>query len=506
MRKTLTSLLLACALLLSCMPALSEAASQAGENFVMAGFDGDSVQHDWNTNLFFQRMQERTGISFTFRQFTDYAAWSAEKARLFAGDDLPDVLFKAELTPQETVSYYESGKLIDLKPYLAENAPNLTALFAKHPDWEKAVTLADGAIVALPALDSLHTQNAMWINKTWLEALKLDMPTDAASLINVLTAFKNDDPNRNGKKDEIPFTFLGPWDLKFLAHAFGQIANDYNVYADGAGKVHFMAAEDTYREFVAWAAELYQKGLLDKNGFSTADALRTVTDEKAAAVYGVFFANKSTAFLTSALGSQYTVLQPLSWEGTQTYRDFLGPVTRGTFAITSACKDPAALIRWVDSLYGEEGGVLALFGLEGTEYAYNENGTWRFLGATEELTSILQNATICDSGFLPWLDPVDFQLKHEDQNTTALIRSLLELNQIAVLPFPYYTLTAQEQAYIDPLQMALGTFVDESLARFVTGETPLDDASWQEYLSNLDQMGLPDFTAFWQQVLDGQAR
>ena len=36
--------------------------------------------------------------------------------------------------------------------------------------------------------------------------------------------------------------------------------------------------------------ELYQEGLLDPDGFVTADALRRITDEDAEAVYGVFFA------------------------------------------------------------------------------------------------------------------------------------------------------------------------------------------------------------------------
>jgi uncharacterized protein Usg len=56
------------------------------------------------------------------------------------------------------------------------------------------------------------------------------------------------------------------------------------------------------------------------------------------------------------------------------------------------------------------------------------------------------------------------------------------------------------------MQMEIGRFVDESLARFVIGETPLTDESWQSYLSQLDGMGLKSFVSFWQQTLDGQAR
>ena len=506
MRKPLVSLLLACALLTAFLPALSEEPPREQKSFVLAGYVGDDTQQDWNSNLFFQRMEERTGISFEFRQFTDYAAWTAEKNRLFAGDELPDALFRAELTLKETLAYYESGKLIDLSPLLADYAPNLYALLEANPAWREAITLPGGAIAALPAINPLRAQNAMWINKTWLERLKMNMPTDAASLRGVLEAFKTQDPNRNGNADEVPFTFLGPWDLKFLAHAFGLYANDYNMYVDASGTAQFMPAMDRYREFVAWVSELYKAGLLDKNGFTTADALRKVTDEKALAAYGLFFGPTPTTFLPAAQAAEYAILPPLQYEGRQIYRSFLGPVARGTFAITSACENPEVLLKWVDALYSEEGGTLALLGQEDVEYAFNENGTWRWLMAPEELTNVIQAVTLRDSDAYPLLNPVNFQLKFEDEKTVELVRSLMELGQAATLPFPLVTLTAGQQDAIAPMQMEIGRFVDESLARFVLGETPLTDESWQDYLMKLEDLGLSSFIAFWQQVLDGQAR
>ena len=507
MRKSIVSLFLACLLLLAYVPAYSQQASDAEKSFVMAGFDGDNVQHDWNTNLFFQRMQEKTGISFEFRQFTDFDAWAAEKTRLFAGDELPDVLFKAELSSQEVVSYYESGKLIDLAPLLSENAPNLTALLDQNPEWRKAITLSDGAIPALPAINSIRDQNAMWINKTWLDDLKLQIPTDTASLRTVLTAFKTQDPNHNGKADEIPFAFLGPWDLKFLAHAFGLTANDYNVYADASGKVNFMPSDEKYREFISWLSGLYADKLLDQNGFITADTMRSVTDEKALATYGILMGPTPGSFLPASQRTQYVLLQPLSYNGTQVYRDFTGPVTRGTFAITSACKDPAALLKWVDFLYSEEGGQLAFVGLENTEYAINaDNGTWRLLGGSEEASSISQSATISGGGTLPGITPISFLKKFENPASVQIFSSVEELGNIAKMPFPYYILTEEQDAYIGPMQTQIGRFVDESLARFVIGEVPLTDESWQDYLTKLNDLGLPAFVDFWQQVYDGQAR
>jgi putative aldouronate transport system substrate-binding protein len=209
-----------------------------------------------------------------------------------------------------------------------------------------------------------------------------------------LEAFKTQDPNHNGKADEIPFAFLGPWDLKFLAHAFGLTANDYNVYVDASGKVGFMPGEEKYREFVAWLTELYGGKLLDQSGFITADTMRTVTDENAPATYGMIMGPTPGSFLPVSQRKQFVLLPPLSYNGTQVYRDFVGPIGRGAFAITSACQDPATLLQWVDFLYTEEGGRLAFAGLENTEYAINaDNGTWRLLGSPEEVSAISQSAS-----------------------------------------------------------------------------------------------------------------
>ena len=105
----------------------------------------------------------------------------------------------------------------------------------------------------------------------------------------MLQAFKDKDPNRNGKRDEIPLSFLGAYDLKYLAHAFGLAANDFNLFVK-EGQAAFMPLEEDFWAFLSWCRALYQGGLLNKNGFSTLDAFRRVSDAKATRVLGAFFA------------------------------------------------------------------------------------------------------------------------------------------------------------------------------------------------------------------------
>ena len=253
--------IVACLIIL-CMLSGMTAACADPASFVMAGYDTEDSRHVWDDNLFFRRMAERTGVDFTFQEVTDAEEWKRTKAGYKASGELPDILFKAELTNEETMSLYEQGVLIDLKPYLAEYAPHLQALLDAHPEWVRAISLPDGAIAALPQINMIPTNNVIWINSTWVNRLKMEMPTTADQFLEVLRAFKTQDPNRNGKSDEIPVTFTGLWDLKFLAHAFGVIPNDYGVEAVD-GKVVFDYTTDAYREFLSFLHTAYAEGLLE---------------------------------------------------------------------------------------------------------------------------------------------------------------------------------------------------------------------------------------------------
>ena len=183
--------------------------TQKAPDFLMEGYDGGLTYRVWETNLFFERMQEKTGVSFQLRQYSDETGWGERKQEILNGTDLPDVLFKAELSSSEVRDLYQDGYIIDLKPYLETYAPDFWKILQENPEWEKAITMADGAIPALPAINKLQNNDAMWINTSWLKKLKLEMPKTAEELTEVLRAFKTGDPNGNRQQDEIPLAFLG---------------------------------------------------------------------------------------------------------------------------------------------------------------------------------------------------------------------------------------------------------------------------------------------------------
>ncbi len=492
------------AVLLAAMLLVAGAAAenvQKAPDYVMEGYDGDVTGRNWDTNLFFSRMQDKTGISFQFSQHTDQERWTERKKEMLEGVNLPDVLFKAELTVKETRDLYEAGRIIDLAPYLEQYAPDLWKLLEEHPDWRKAISLEDGAIPALPAINTLQNNDAMWINTTWLRRLGKEKPTTAEELTEVLRAFKTGDPNANYKQDETPLTFIGMWELRFLGHAFGIIDNDYYVSATD-GKVTSSLTSQQNREFLSWLHSLWEEELIDHNGFSIADSMRQITDEKATIPYGMMLTTTPLTVLPSAALDQYEILEPLTWNGKRIYRDLLGEVIRGAFVITSACKEPEKLVSWVNYLYTQEGGRLAFYGLEGEDYVWNEDGYWEWDQSLETVANeVLPEHTLSEGGMTPGLTEAAFQLKYRDETTRKSISQLAALKEFCVQPYPLVMLSTEDESRLAELQMELSRYAERAMARFVTGDVALTDENWAEFCRTVEEKGLTEMMEIWQKYL-----
>ena len=475
--------------------------TQKAPDYLMEGYDGGLTYRVWETNLFFERMQGKTGISFQLRQNTDETKWEERKQEMLNGEDLPDVLFKANLSSAEVRDLYQKGYIIDLKPYLATYAPDLWKILQEHPEWEKAITMADGAIPALPAFNTLQNNDAMWINSTWLKKLKLEAPKTAEELTEVLRAFKTGDPNGNRQQDEIPLTFLGMWELRFLGHAFGIIDNDYYVTAKD-GVVTSSLTSDENRAFLTWLHQLWEEGLLDHSGFMSSDSIRQITDEKKEIPYGMVMSATPLTFLPNTALTLFSLLEPLEYDGKQIYRDLTGDVIRGTFAITSACKEPEKLVAWVNYLYTEEGNRMAYYGLEGEDYIWNEDGQWEWSDAMETVADVvLPTHTISEGGVAPGYTDAEFQLKYREQSTRETVEALFHLKQFSVSPYPPVTLDAETEKKVAEIQDDLSRYAEKTMACFVAGDLELTDENWETFCKTVDEKGLQELIGIWQSAL-----
>jgi len=498
LRKSLI-MLLTLLLLLALVPAVSAQDSPLR----LMGYEEADSNRVWANHRFFERMENLSGLKFEFIQHSDLAGYR-EALNAYQPDDpdLPQVLFKARLDPVWAQQLLERGLLVDLAPHLAEHAPNLHALMQRDPAIARAITLPGGAIPALPYIADKPGQNILWVNKAWLEELKLPLPASLEQFEQALAAFKTRDPNRNGRQDEVPLSALGPYDLKYLAHAWGLVGNDFNLYVDEEGQVRFMPLAENFGAFLGGLASWYEQGLLDRDSFTAIDSLRRVTDAKATNRFGAFLAPLPTVVVPLEWTTQYHALLPFPHEGQAVYRAVAGRVYYGAFALTSASGvDLPRLLSWVDRLYAPEGAILAGVGVEGEDYVVDGDGSWRLLREPGDRV-YLSDVIIATDHAAPGIAMDGFQRSFSD----PLVRSLSEqTDQVAaasILPFPDIPLTQAEMDAIAPLQAQLGLYVDESIARFVLGEWQVTPEQLTAFQERLNELGVEQFLGIWQQIYD----
>ena len=125
----------------------------------------------------------------------------------------------------------KDGRIIRLNELIDSYAPNLKRIIESDPDVKKQIALDDGTIYMFPLLKldalKLNATSVLIMRQDWLDKLNLKVPTNIDEWYTVLKAFKEQDPNGNGKPDELPFTGnWGPGNLTKLhdfAAAFGVI-------------------------------------------------------------------------------------------------------------------------------------------------------------------------------------------------------------------------------------------------------------------------------------------
>jgi len=483
-------------------------ASAEHVTLTLMGLERDGTDRVWADSNFFARMAERTGVAFDFEQFYDRAAYQAALEAAFApGGSLPDVLFKANLSPLQEMEWLAAGHLIDLAPLLEEHAPNLSAILEARPDFREAITQPGGAIASLPAIVGMPRQPAIWINVEWLGALELALPATIDEYTDTLRAFRDLDPNENRKADERPLSFIGPFEAKFLLHAFGLAPNDYNVYEQD-GAVRFAPFDPAYRDFVEWLAMAHAEGLLDEGAFRAMQASRATelaADQDAPLTIGSMITIAPYHIIDMDQTTAYAVLPPLASGGGQIYRRMIGSVSRGTFAVTSACPDVPAALRFVDELYTESGGRLAFAGLEGEDYFMQPSGAWSWTDG-QDYTMLAEKLTrsIITGGDAqtPGLEPAAFMRNSEIKADNHARTQTDTLAPYLVDPFPLrWPADPALEARIEALQAALAPAVDIAIAEFAMGKRPLTDDEWGLFMEELRVLSAEEFVALWQRKL-----
>ncbi len=473
-----------------------------------------AMEGDWNEMDYFKNMTKLTNIKFDIEAIPS-ESWTEKKNLAFASGNLPDVFMSNPgLSSIEQGTYGPQGTLVALNDYIEKYGENIKAMFDKLTYIKGVTTAADGKIYALPRINELprDMHNRYWINTKWLKNVGQEMPATLDDYYNALVAFRDKDPNQNGKADEIPVandnsgSNIDGLILAALGFDVMNLTSESKpeLFDARDGKVIFIPVTDEYRYYLEYMNRLYKEKLLDNESFTqTSQQLNAKGKEIR---LGSFYAAASYLTTTVEEGYNYTLLGPLT---SQFSNKKLVPTTggisgEGVIAITKANKYPEATFRWIDYCYSREGSILGEVGSEGTGWNWvdKSKGTWDKITAggysTAEET---RAAIITPPGTPPAWYPTDFALGQGSKNALWL-NELTDKNykEYFNYKFPSLFFTEEEQNAIKAIQLDMEKYVKESRARFIIGDMSLNE--WDTYKNTLTKMKLDELLKYEQAAYD----
>ncbi|MGE5548929.1 MAG: extracellular solute-binding protein [Bacteroidota bacterium] len=473
--------------------------------------------------LAFQEAEKRTGVKIKWSN--PVGGLDAEQFNLMlVSRDLPDMFSLPTgqswfSVPGGAEKFYNDKIILKLNDLIDKYAPNFKSVLRNNPEARKQLMTDDGSIYYIPMLrlaPEINVFLGFQIRQDWLDKLGLKVPTTIDQWYNVLKAFKTRDPNGNGKADEIPFTAtrlnLGPEFTRF-PWAWGVcFGSSYgNGFMQVNGKAVYGPIQKEFKGALEFMNKLYKEGLLDPD-FAIQERKQMdvkVLSDQAGAWFGYAGAQLGT-FMTAMEGKEPKSFKisgapfpigpakkPYNFD-----RNLISPVSGYGMAISTACKNPAAAMKWLDYAFSKEGHMLYNFGVEGITYQMIKG----YPTYTDLIMKNPDGLTVSKAMTKYFMSAQNWSMV-QDVRYFDQYQSPLGKEAIAIWAkgktdrtFPPVTFSSGESQTISSKLTEINTYVTEMYLKFIMGTVPLSD--FDKYVNQVKQMGIEEVTKIHQAALD----
>ncbi|MFI5896108.1 extracellular solute-binding protein [Actinoplanes sp. NPDC051513] len=526
-----------------CTSSSEDSAPQAkmdGDKVVISVLAPADADTKLDTNAITTLLSDKYKIKFQF-QTTTYDGGPAKEKRQIAisSGDYPDLFMLIPwvdaFTKTDVQKLGKQGVAVPLEDLIKQYAPNIQKALDSNSVLKAMSTTPDGHIYALPQWsDCYHCtyHDKLWMNSAWLKKLHLQTPKTTEDLRTVLKAFKTQDPNGNGKPDELPMS-TDAQDSTLISYLMG--AFTYVPYGGNNGMPALLALNgDTvttpvdkpeWRGGLKYINSLYKDGLIDPGSFTqNPEALQTIGNNPSAVQLGSAPVLWPGIFVQ--LGSkdgrdkQYDAVPPLTGPSGKSYTGYNNPTSTGyTFMLTNKSSKEAriAAIKMLDYIYTDEGQVIVNTGPEGVGWVKPGAGdvaldktvkpTWKPITGPDVPKNIAWQAL---GQYNVTLALRNAQAVPEDIYSEAgLERRLFEATKQyephvdKAQVFPEAQIWADETAVSEmaTLKTNLDSYVSQGVLAFITGTKNID-TDWDSWVQGLDGLGMKRYLELNQNAYD----
>ncbi|MDD3957386.1 MAG: extracellular solute-binding protein [Candidatus Izemoplasmatales bacterium] len=346
-------------------------------------------------------VRQNTGVNMNFTFYDGYE--NDNLTRIFAiGKNMPDVIMAPywgggdanSATIRQAVA---DGLLIPVDEYLDDIAINLQDSWTvgvsenfQQLEWtaEEFGGLKYVIPMQTPASEADITNwgYTVFARKDIIEDLgvdpdKINTSDDLYELAKRIKAGNYKDIN--GNNIIVASTFANGWSYECYINSFRSRNRFTNVIQNDDGSLDWISSSELLEEEIRFMHKMISEGLFDKTAFSHNQSTviqKHITGSVAmtATIYGSLKQMLKNTLYVDHPEMEYIPLGPIyDADGVAAmpdgYREESGEYGFPVLMITKDCKNPEAVMRYLNYINSEEGKLLSYLGIEGEDWEYNDD-------------------------------------------------------------------------------------------------------------------------------------
>lgn len=497
----------------------------AGENTISIWYYAPGYVEYVDSNYKFNAIDEAeaaTGVKLEFIEVGNTTA--AEQFNLMvASGDMTDLIPASEYYTGGLTKAYEEDIIVDINEYVEENMPNYAAVFETLDEKTQREALSDGMMLAFRIIaDGSYSGNGFVTRSDWMQELGVSWDSNLISL-EEFTDYLRDIHSTF----DTPYTYYMTDGTINLQAAFDTaipalVSDGFMTFVTSAifregDTVNSGWITDGYRAYLEWIRTMMAEGILYEDFLSLENSKLVMNEYCGTGLTGVWMANADKIEETAAYATEadYGVAAvpnivadpeaPYVW-----LQDVSLVTTNVGFSISADCNQPELVCQWMNYFWTTDGYYMANYGVEGESYHMEgDTAVFDWDKPITDTGKTAPNAEMAQQLFT-MMRFTSFYSDH-DRLLPTFPDSALEAIEIwnpEGSDERYYPTTLEagftvdENAKIAEYEQDMLTYAQETCLKFMTGELEITDQNWNDYVATMEEMGIYEVIAVYQNAYD----